>query len=62
MKDQVYVCPAHGGRSTVPGNLPPGVNPEAVQAAGDLDSALKQVRKSTVLKYLDVTFISGYLF
>lgn len=40
MKDQVYVCPGGG----TPRNLPPGVNLEMVQAAVNIDSALKQVR------------------
>lgn len=39
MEDHVHVCPGGG----TPRNLPPGVNTDAVQSAGNLDSALKQV-------------------
>lgn len=38
-KEQVYVCPGGGP----PRSLPPGILAEAVEAASNLDSALKQV-------------------
>ena len=58
VKDQVYVCPAPGSQNSVLGHLPPGVNPEAIQSAGNLDSALKQVWVSNT-RIMSTVFFNG---